>query len=116
MIKQLSLAVSLIASLFFTTLPALAQSCGCRQARAQNPIVLNGCCAAMPCCIAQREHQPMPAAVASSAADHSIAALALMTRSAVGELPLREYLIARSRALPVAHSPPRFALFCTFLI
>jgi hypothetical protein len=113
MFRRLPISVLLVIALVAMTAQAPAQMCGMRMPA---PMVQCDCCATMKSCVLPQQNPAKLAAAAQSSQQsiamiapvlHQLVAPMLGTLSRSGESP---------PAQPSAHSPPRLALFCTFLI
>ncbi len=73
------------------------------------------CCATMKSC-ALPQQDPTQPTTASTVAQQSIALIAPALPVLSRELPTPHFAAPRFAAPSVSHSPPRLALFCSFLI
>jgi hypothetical protein len=111
--RRFTISVLLVIALAAMTAQAPAQMCGMRM---PTPMVQCDCCAAMKSCLLPQKN-PAQLAAAAQSSQQSIAMIAPVLHQLVAPMlgtlsPSREFPAAQ----PSAHSPPRLALFCTFLI
>ncbi len=115
--KQLTLALALVAALSVGALRLPAQSCllsNSASEKACHP----GCCANKTCCATSARNTAAPSQpLAKSSVTHELSAVvAQVTPTLLPDQGSATKLAVRSQAQSAAHSPPRLALFCTFLI
>jgi hypothetical protein len=109
----LAIGFALVIALGAMSSRAPAQICGMSMPA---PMVQCDCCATMKSCLLPQQNPVQPAA-ASQPLQQSVAIIApvlheLLAPALAAPSSSREFYAAQ----PAAHSRPRFALFCTFLI
>ncbi|MDP9254696.1 MAG: hypothetical protein M3O66_07155 [Verrucomicrobiota bacterium] len=117
MTRQLTLALLLVAALFMSALRLPAQSC-LLSSSAIEKACRPGCCANKTCCATSARNTVIPSQpLAKNSATHELAAVvAHANPTLLPDQGSATKLAVRSQAQSAAHSPPRLALFCTFLI
>lgn len=108
------LAVTLLLALFAGPLRAGGPACGMSMPAAQKMACM-ACCAKMKSCALPRQN-PTQSATAPTVHQQAIALLAPALPVLLSALPASPVAAPRHMTQSLAHSPPRLALFCSFLI
>jgi hypothetical protein len=116
MLSRIITSVAMAAALVTAPVSLTARSCILSSAPAQQACK-PGCCANKTCCATSSEHKSTPSQPLTKAdSGQQLKATCFATA-----LPLSSYEVGAEQfrfqaAAPLANSPPRLALLCTFLI
>ena len=113
---RLPLAILIALSLFAPTLPVRGQLCSMRMAGSPVVSKCTDCCATMKSCVLPQQNPARPAAT-NLDTQYSLVLSAPVLLPLLVPAPATSSRSRDSSPAPrKAHSPPRQALFCTFLI
>ena len=112
--KGFFVAIAVILAVFFVPLRASEPVCGMSMRTVQKADCM-ACCAAMKSCALPKQNPTHPSA-ASAVDTQAVAMIAPAISVLLSELPAAPIAAPRLITQSLAHSPPRLALFCSFLI